>query len=295
MRDNQFFSCKSEHVKVPSQNCSEKSNDTSDIPLGNSGLNRINHCNNNLIDEPIENFICSDLDIIDEPKESLSDNIIVNNEFICDAHIVENTDGSNGNRNDDSKGNIALSNCFRLININETFTIEATPNTSTNNNGNLDSKMNDVNSILKLKDLIDQTQKLLHNFQNTINVPLNPEPTVFSFDVANYLKNQGNSQSHSWKKGTTLIIGDSILSGIRECKMSKQKTVIIRTFPDATIGDMKFFIILHLRKSPDKIVLPVGANDAPHATLKEMFNAIKDLKSFIQKYAPESKIIISTN
>ena len=69
--------------------------------------------------------------------------------------------------------------------------------------------MNDVNkSILQLKYLIDQAQKLLHNFQNTVNVPLKPEPTVFNLDVVNYLKNQGNSQNHSWKKGATLIIGD---------------------------------------------------------------------------------------
>ena len=94
-RDNQFFSCKSEHIKIPSQTCSDKSNDTSDIPLGNSGVKRINHCNNNLIDEPIENFICSDLDIIDNIIV-LSDNIIVSNEFNFDAHIVENTNGSNG-------------------------------------------------------------------------------------------------------------------------------------------------------------------------------------------------------
>ena len=53
LRDNHFFSCKSEHVKIPSQSCSDKSKDASDIPLGNSGLNRINHSNINLIDEPI--------------------------------------------------------------------------------------------------------------------------------------------------------------------------------------------------------------------------------------------------
>ena len=295
LRDNQFFSCKSEHFKIPTQSCSDKENDASDIPLDNSGLNRINQCNNSLINEPIEKFIFSDLDIIVEPKEILSDNTIANKMFNSDAHIVKNTDDSNGNRNDDNKGNITLSNCFRPINIDETFTIEATSNTSTNNNENLDSKMNDVdNSILQFKDLIDQAQKLLHNFQNEVNVTLNPEPTVFNLDVANCLNNQDNSQNHSWKKGTTLIIGDSILSSLRECKMPKQKTIKIRTFPGATIGDMKFFIIPHLRKSPDKIVLHVGTNDAPHATPEEMFNAIEDLKSFIQKYAPESKIIIST-
>ena len=155
--------------------------------------------------------------------------------------------------------------------------------------------MNDVNnSILQLKDLIDQAQKYLHNYQNNVNVALNPEPTGLNLDVANYLKNQNNSQNHPWKKGTTLIIGDSILSGLREFKMSKRKTIKVRTFPDATIGDIKFFIIPHLTKNPDKILLHVGTNDAPHATPKEMFNAIKDLKSFIQKYVPESKIIIST-
>ena len=57
-------------------NSIEQNNDV-DIPLDNSGVKRINHCNNNLIDEPIENFICSDLDVIEKPKESLSDNIIV--------------------------------------------------------------------------------------------------------------------------------------------------------------------------------------------------------------------------
>ena len=120
----------------------------------------------------------------------MSDNIIVNNEFNCDAHIVENTDDSSGNRNDDSNENITLPNYFRPTNINETFRNEAISNTSKNNNGNLDSKLNDVNnSILQLKDIIDQAHKYLHNFQNNINVALNPEPTDFNLDIANYNPN----------------------------------------------------------------------------------------------------------
>ena len=150
--------------------------------------------------------------------------------------------------------------------------------------------MNDVNnSILQLKGIIDRANKYLHNFQKNVNVALNPEPIDFNLDVTNYI-----SQNHPWKKGTTLIIGDAILSGLREFKMSKRKTIKVRTFPGATIGDIKFFVVPHLRKNPDKIVLHVGTNDAPHVTTKEMFNAIIDLKSFIQKYASESKIMIST-
>ena len=43
--------------------------------------------------------------------------------------------------------------------------------------------------------------------------------------IDHYLNNQGNSQNNSWKKGTTLIIGDLILSGLREYKMPKGKTI----------------------------------------------------------------------
>ena len=53
-------------------NNSIEQNNDADIPLGNSGVKRINYCNNNLIDEPIENFICSDLDVIEKPKEEPS-------------------------------------------------------------------------------------------------------------------------------------------------------------------------------------------------------------------------------
>ena len=65
----------------------------------------------------LNNFICSDIDVIEKPKEGLSDNIIVNNEFNCDANIVENTDDSSGNKNVDSNENITLSNYFRPTNI----------------------------------------------------------------------------------------------------------------------------------------------------------------------------------
>ena len=73
----------------------------------------------------------SHLDLIDKSQEIFSDNIIVNKEFKCESQIVDNTDDSNGNRNDDSHRNITLSDCFRPININEMFTIETTSNTST--------------------------------------------------------------------------------------------------------------------------------------------------------------------
>ena len=90
---------------------------------------------------------------------------------------------------------------------------------------------------------------------------MNPKPTGFNLDVENYLENQDDSQDHSWKRGTTLVVCHSIVSVFKECKLSKQKTIKIGIFSSSTIGGMKFFIILQLRKSTEKIVFHVGTND----------------------------------
>ena len=50
----------------------------------------------------------------------------------------------------------------------------------------------------------------------------------------------------AWKKGTTPIVGNSILSGFKESKMSQKRFIKVRTFPGATIQDMKIFV--HISK-----------------------------------------------
>ena len=45
----------------------------------------------------------------------------------------------------------------------------------------------------------------------------------------------------------------------------------VRTFPGATISDMKLFAVPLLKKKRDKVVVHIGANDAPHFTPDEMF------------------------
>ena len=51
-----------------------------------------------------------------------------------------------------------------------------------------------------------------------------------------------NKQS-TWKKDTTLIMGDSILSGLWEYKMWRRKLFKVQTFPDTTISEMTFFAV----------------------------------------------------
>ena len=67
----------------------------------------------------------------------------------------------------------------------------------------------------------------------------------------------------AWKKGTTLIVGDSILSGLKKSKMLQKGLIKVRTYPGVTIEQMKFFVVLHVEKKADTIIIHVGTNNAP--------------------------------
>ena len=84
-------------------------------------------------------------------------------------------------------------------------------------------------------------------------------------------------------------MGDSILSGLREYKMSRRKTIKVRIFPGATINDIKFFAVPLLKKRPDKVIIHVGTNDPPHFTPAEMLKKHERTSSFDTKSGTCSK------
>ena len=97
-----------------------------------------------------------------------------------------------------------------------------------------------------------------------------------------------------WKKGTTLIMGDSILSGLREHKMSHRRSLKVRYFPAARIADMKHYSVPLLMKQPQSIIMHIGTNDAPFLTSENMFKELKELRDFILKFLPDVKLISAT-
>ena len=101
------------------------------------------------------------------------------------------------------------------------------------------------------------------------------------------------SDSEVWKKGTVLIVGDSIVSGLRENKMSFRRNIKVRFFPGARIQDMYYYLIPLLRKRSDKIILHVGTKDAPHIKADEMLEELGKLKSLILKMLPSVMVILS--
>ena len=90
-----------------------------------------------------------------------------------------------------------------------------------------------------------------------------------------------------------LIVGDSIVSGLRESKMSFRRNIKVRFFPGARIQDMHYYLVPLLRKRPDKIILHVGTNHAPHIKADEMLEELGKLKSLILEMLPSVKIILS--
>ena len=89
-------------------------------------------------------------------------------------------------------------------------------------------------------------------------------------------------------------MGDSILSGLREHKMSHKRSLKVRYFPGARIADMKHYSVPLLMKQPERIILHTGTKDAPFLTPEYMFNELKELRDFILKFLPGVKLIFST-
>ena len=60
---------------------------------------------------------------------------------------------------------------------------------------------------------------------------------------------------------TTVIIGDSIIKGLRRdllLSRAAKRRVTVRSFPGATVGDMKHYLQPSLQLKPNEIVLLVG-------------------------------------
>ena len=55
--------------------------------------------------------------------------------------------------------------------------------------------------------------------------------------MTNSTKEHWNNINDKWRENTVLIAGDSIISGLVEDRLSKNKSIKVRTFPGARIND----------------------------------------------------------
>ena len=95
-----------------------------------------------------------------------------------------------------------------------------------------------------------------------------------------------------WKKGTTLLIGDSMLARSREAKLSRSKKIKVRFLPGAKTEDLQYHLIPYLKKKLDNIIIHIGTNDNPYNSEDLIYKEFLNVKKTINKHHPDCKNII---
>ncbi|CAB4008485.1 Hypothetical predicted protein [Paramuricea clavata] len=93
----------------------------------------------------------------------------------------------------------------------------------------------------------------------------------------------------------TVIVGDSIVKGLQQHKLSKaaKQNVGVKCFPGATVGDMSDYIKPVLRRTPDTVILHVGTNNATNKEASQIVNDIDKLCQEVKEIDPNVEIILS--
>ena len=115
--------------------------------------------------------------------------------------------------------------------------------------------------------------------------------------LKNLISPNSNEHLQKWGKYTTLIVRDSVLSGVEERRISKRhRNVKVKNFPGATMITCTIILLLKkplLKKYPDNIILHVRTNNTVNDPSKLVLGKLLDLKKFIENTLPERKIAIS--
>ena len=125
------------------------------------------------------------------------------------------------------------------------------------------------------------------NITNSQRIPMNVR-------TLNMLKDHTDIEEvHKWPKNTILIVGDSIINGIEESRITKKFPVKVRSYQGAKISDMYDYLTPLLKKEPTYIFLHVGSNNSPNEDSTAILDKLLLLKMHIKLILPNVKIYLS--
>ena len=100
------------------------------------------------------------------------------------------------------------------------------------------------------------------------------------------IKKQSNKEEHEdvhqWPNGTILIIGNSMVWGLKEDLLSnKKQQVKVRRCRDATVEDMFDYVKPVLKRKPGYVVLHVGTNNPKDMSSRKILDKRVHLKAAV--------------
>ena len=94
---------------------------------------------------------------------------------------------------------------------------------------------------------------------------------------------------------TTVIVGDSIINGIIEGRIDKDRPVKVCNFLGATVADMEHNLIPIIRKKPSTIILHVWTHDVKNLPSRTVLHNLLKLKFLVKDSLPTCRVFISTS
>ena len=195
----------------------------------------------------------------------------------------------------------------RIVNDTNSILIQSnTATTGTNNRtDNKNTNNNAVNNSKKLLTRTSASTTTPNNNTNSVNannlekntrlIPSSIDEEKNESEKCGNAVKQGAKEkilvlnSEQQKKGRTLIVGDSMLAGLREAKVSRSKRIKVRYFPGGKTEDLQYHLILYLKKEPDNIIIHIGINDSPYKTEDFIYKELVNVKETIIKFHPNCK------
>ena len=95
-------------------------------------------------------------------------------------------------------------------------------------------------------------------------------------------------------KKTVLIVGDPMLNGIEESKLSKTRHIHVHPIPGGKIDNIKENLNDLFDKELQKVIIHVGTNNTMTDTPKEIFEKLISLKHQIESILPKFEVAISS-
>ena len=154
---------------------------------------------------------------------------------------------------------------------------------------NVNNNNNSINSIKKQLDdvLKEKKEKYYQHISSCISIT-GELPKINDEDVPR--EKQG-----IYPDGTVVVIGDSILNGVMQERLSRKgRPVKVHNFRGASVDDLWFHVIPIIRKKPSYIIIHAGTVDACYSKSREILDKLLSLKSFITSKLPNCQVSLST-